>query len=119
LKKAAPASYGIVEERRQYYRIIVFNLGIVFHADTGERFDVVNVAEAGLCLRRSGAPRVKPGHPVSGKLLWPARNIEKEVKGVICWSRLVDDGDMFYGVHADMSWLIDSLDAADHVERDT
>lgn len=95
---------------------MVFNLGIAFQSEAGERFDVVNVADGGLCLKRHGAPKVAPGHPIAGRLSWPEKSIEKDVRGVICWSRSVDDGDMFYGVHADVSWLMDTLGDAPQLE---
>lgn len=83
---------------------MVFNPGIAFQSEAGERFDVVNAADSGLCLKRHEAPEVTPGHPVSGRPSWPEKSIEKDVRGVICRSRSVDDGDMFYGVHADVFW---------------
>lgn len=70
-------------------------------SEAKERFEVVNAADGGLCLKRHGAPEVAPGIPLPGG--WPEKIVERDVRGVICWSRLVDDGDMFYGVYADVS----------------
>lgn len=105
-----------MDNRREFPRIIVFNLGISFHTDEGEQFDVVNAADGGLCLKRRGAPKVSPGHPIAGRLSWPEKNIEKQLSGLVCWSRSVDDGDMFYGVHVDVIWLMDMLADGQYLE---
>lgn len=93
-------------ERRRYPRIIVALSGITFLSGE-DRFDVVNMAEDGFCLRRQGGRRVAPGQPIDGVLQWPEKNVEKNLRGLICWSRSVDDGNMYYGVHADVSDLRD------------
>ncbi|MBW7857157.1 MAG: PilZ domain-containing protein [Leptonema sp. (in: Bacteria)] len=104
-----------MENQRQFPRIVILNLG-VFIDWNGNRHDVINVSEAGLCLRRKGAPKFKPGEPIFADLEWPAKSISHSIKGIIVWSRTTDDGDTFYGVHADVDWLMEqiSISAADN-----
>lgn len=97
---------SLMENRREYPRIILLNVDIRFRTDNGELYEVVNASEGGLCLRRPGGERFMTGTPIRGRLNWPAKGIERDVSGRIVWSRLFEDGDAIYGMTADVDWLM-------------
>lgn len=98
-----------MDNRRNFPRIIVLNLGIHLRATNGDGYEIVNVSEGGLCLRRKGGEKVTTGTPFKGHLSWAEKRIEHDVDGRIVWSRVYDDGDAFYGMVADIDWLMDAV----------
>lgn len=98
-----------MDNRRNFPRIIVRNIGMQLRATNGDGYDIVNASEGGLCLRRKGGEKVTTGTPFKGHLSWPEKRIEHDIDGRIVWSRVYDDGDAFYGMVADIDFLMEAL----------
>ena len=105
-----PESNNSMSNRRDFPRIYVFNLGITFESNEGQNFDVVNAALGGLCLKSRNVPKVAPGLPISGLIVWPEKNLDRKISGIVCWSRISEDGDVFYGVHTNVDWMVPLID---------